>query len=121
MASMLHRLAAEAGERPVWFVQGARDGDHHPLAGEIRDLAARRPGIRLHVAYSRPRTEDNPGENYGSEGRVDGALLAGLVEDPSAHFLLCGPSRFMADLQSDLERRGIPPERIHSETFGPLG
>ena len=121
MASMLHALAAENGARPVWFVHGARDGDHHPLADEIRGLAAGRANIRVHVAYSRPRTEDESGRDYHSEGRVDGALLAGLAGNVDAHYLLCGPVGFMAEIQTDLERRGVPAERIHTESFGPVG
>lgn len=121
MVSMLHALAAEGGERPVWFVHGVRDGGHHPLAREVRDLAARRTGIRVHVAYSRPRSGDQTGIDYDSEGRVDGALLGSLIEDVGAHYFLCGPTRFMADLQTDLERRDIPAEHIHTESFGPLG
>jgi ferredoxin-NADP reductase/predicted pyridoxine 5'-phosphate oxidase superfamily flavin-nucleotide-binding protein len=121
MVSMLHALAAEDGERPVWFVHGARDGAHHPLAAEVREVAARRPGIRVHVAYSRPRPEDETGIDHDSEGRVDGALLASLVADVDAHYFLCGPTRFMADLQTDLERRGVLAEHIHWESFGPVG
>jgi len=121
MMSMLHALAADGGENPVWFVHGARDGAHHPLAREARELAARRVGIRVHVAYSRPRPEDKTGIDYDSAGRVDGALLASLIEEIDAHYFLCGPTQFMADLQSDLERRNIPAEHIHTESFGPMG
>ena len=121
MVSMLHALAAEGGERPVWFVHGVRDGAHHPLAREVRDLVASRAGIRLHVAYSRPRPEDETGIDYDSEGRVDGALLAALIEEFDAHYFLCGPTGFMADLQTALERRNIPAEQIHTESFGPVG
>jgi ferredoxin-NADP reductase/predicted pyridoxine 5'-phosphate oxidase superfamily flavin-nucleotide-binding protein len=121
MVSMLHALAAEADERPVWFVHGVRDGAHHPLAREVRELAAGRTGIRAHVAYSRPHPDDEVGIDYDSEGRIDGALLARLIEDVNAHYFLCGPTRFMADLQTDLERRDIPAEHIHRESFGPLG
>lgn len=121
MVSMLHALAAAGGESPVWFVHGVRDGGHHPLAREIRELAARHAGIRLHIAYSRPRTKDEAGIDYDSEGRVDGALLARLIGDVDAHFFVCGPTQFMADLQTDLECRDIPAEHIHTETFGPVG
>jgi ferredoxin-NADP reductase len=121
LVSMLHALAAEGGARPVWFVHGVRDGGHHPLAREVRELAARGSGIRVHVAYSRPRPGDESGADYDSEGRVDGALLARLVGGVDAHYFLCGPTQFMADLQSDLERRNVPAEHIHTETFGPLG
>lgn len=121
MMSMLHALAAEDGARPVWFVHGVRDGAHHPLAREARALAAKRPDIHVHMAYSRPRPEDSAGVDYDSAGRVDGALLAGLVEDREAHYFLCGPVGFMADIQSALERRNVPPEHIHTESFGPAG
>jgi ferredoxin-NADP reductase len=121
MVSMLHALAAEGGERPVWFVHGARDGAHHPLAGEVRELAAGRAGTKVHVAYSRPRANDEVGIDYDSRGRVDGALLATLIEDSEVHYFLCGPTRFMADLQTDLEGRDIPAGRIHTESFGPAG
>jgi len=121
MVSMLHALAEGNGERPVWFVHGARDGAHHPLAGEVRNLAASDPNVHVHVAYSRPRPEDQAGADYHSVGRVDGTLLNGLVDDPDAHYLLCGPTRFMADVQTDLERRGVSADHIHTESFGPAG
>jgi ferredoxin-NADP reductase len=114
--SMLHAILAEGSARPVWFVHGARDGRHRPLAAELRALAARRSGIAVHVAYSRPRAEDS---GYDSVGRVDGALLERLVSAPDAHYFLCGPIGFMAAVQADLERRGVGAERIHSESFGP--
>ncbi len=121
MVSMLHVLAAERGGRPVWFVHGARDGAHHPLAREVRELCQARSGIALHVAYSRPRPEDTMGTDFDGTGRVDGALLAGLIKNPGAHYFLCGPTRFMANLQTGLEGRGIPVAQIHTETFGPAG
>ncbi len=121
MLSILHAVAPESGDRPVWFVHGARDGRHHPLAGEVRDLVADRPNIDLHVAYSRPRPEDEIGADYDSEGRVNGALLAKLIQNMDAHYFLCGPTRFMADIQADLEGQNVPAEQIHTETFGPVG
>ena len=121
MVSMLHALTSEDAERPVWFIHGARDGAHHPLANEVRELAASKPGISTHIAYSRPRLEDRPGEHYDSEGRIDGTLLAGLIDDAETQYFLCGPTRFMADIQGSLEERGVPPDHIHTETFGPVG
>ena len=121
MISMLHTLAAEGSERPVWFIHGARDGTHHALAREARLLTARRPGIALHVAYSRPGAADVLGTDYHGEGRVDGALVARLVGDGDAHYFLCGPVKFMSGIQTDLENRGVPAEHIHTESFGPVG
>ena len=121
MISMLHAAASEHSGRPVWFVHGARDGRHHPLADEVRDLAADRPDVNLHVAYSRPGAEDQPSTHYDSEGRVTATLLADLVQNRDAHYFICGPKRFIADIQSGLERQSVPAEQIHFETFGPVG
>jgi hypothetical protein len=121
MVSMLHALAGETAERPIWFVHGARDGSHHPLSREVRELAAQRPEIGTHIAYSRPRPQDRLGKDYDSEGRIDGALLTSLVDDPDTHYFLCGPTRFMAEIHTALEAQGVPAEHIHTETFGPVG
>ena len=121
MVSMLHSLAADDSERRVWFVHGVRDGGHHPLAREVHELATKRSGIQIHVAYSRPRAEDKIGIDYDSDGRVDGSLLADLIDNVEAHYFLCGPTRFMADIQTGLEQGGVPAEHIHTESFGPVG
>jgi ferredoxin-NADP reductase/predicted pyridoxine 5'-phosphate oxidase superfamily flavin-nucleotide-binding protein len=119
MVSILHTVASENSDRPVWFVHGARDSNHHPLANEVRELIANRPNITVHVAYSRPGTEDEPGTHYDSKGRVTGALLADLVQNVDTHYFLCGPTRFMADIQANLEQQGVPADQIHFESFGP--
>ena len=121
MMSLLHALAAEGGERPVWFVHGARDGDHHIMANETRELAARRKNVHLHFAYSRPGGKDKMGRDYDTQGRVTGQLVTDLVTVSDAHYLLCGPTAFMAAIQGALERHGVPAERIHTESFGPNG
>jgi ferredoxin-NADP reductase/predicted pyridoxine 5'-phosphate oxidase superfamily flavin-nucleotide-binding protein len=118
MISILHAVA-DSADRPVWFVHGARDGDHHPLAEEVRNLVAERPNINTHVSYSRPRPEDELGTHYDSKGRVTGKLLETLVQNVDAHYFLCGPTRFMADIQAALEQQNVPSEQIHYETFGP--
>jgi ferredoxin-NADP reductase len=118
LVSMLHALVDAGCGRPVWFVHGARDGRHHPLAAEVRARAAEASNVHVHVAYSRPLPQD---AGHDGVGRVDGALLARLVPALDAEFFLCGPVAFMADVQGDLERRGVPAERIHTESFGPAG
>ena len=46
--------------------------------------------------------------DYDSEGRVDGALLAGLVNNVDAHYFVCGPTSFMAAVQAGLEGSNVP-------------
>lgn len=120
MVSMLHQLADGPMPRPVWFIHGARDGAHHPLAEEVRGIVASRQNARSHFAYSRPRADDTLGIDYHSQGRVDAELIAELVPALDAEFYLCGPTAFMAAIRAGLSARGVPPDRIHTETFGPM-
>lgn len=121
MVSLLHALAAEENPRMVVFIHGAHDGQHHPFAREVCELAAGRPTMKTHTTYSNPRPEDVAGINYDSKGRIDGALLATFAKIPNAHYMLCGPISFMDDAHSALQQQGVPTERIHTETFGPIG
>ncbi len=73
------------------------------------------------MAYSRPGPHDELGAHYDVEGRVTAEVICDFVDAPDAHYYLCGPVRFMADVQDGLESRGVAPERIHSESFGPAG
>ncbi len=119
LVSMLHDLAARNDARPVWFVHGARDGRHHPLSEEVQRLTDAGPHLHRHTAYSRPRAQDRPGRDFDAVGRIDGQALAEQLPDLDADFYLCGPVSFMASLQQDLEDRGVSPESIHTESFGP--
>jgi ferredoxin-NADP reductase/predicted pyridoxine 5'-phosphate oxidase superfamily flavin-nucleotide-binding protein len=119
MVSMLHALVESADSRSAWFVHGARDGGHHALANEVRALSEGHSRVNAHVSFSQPRSEDRAGRDFDTKGRVDGALLECLLPDLEAEFYLCGPIAFMAALQTDLERLGVPTNQIHSESFGP--
>ena len=121
MLSMLYQLAEAGAERPIWWLHGARDGAHHALAREVAQLAARHPNLSTRVAYSRPAPGDELGVQYDVQGRVDAKLVADFVAAPDAQYYLCGPTRFMASVQDGLEARGVCSERIHTESFGPVG
>lgn len=121
MLSLLHELVEEDGERPVWFIHGARNGTHHAFASEVKELAGRRGNVHAHFSYSRPDASDRLGFEFDRVGRVDGQLVNQLVTAPDAHYLLCGPPALMAVVQSELELTGVSMDRVHLESFGPKG
>ncbi len=118
MLSMLHELAGSTAKRPVWFVHGTRDGEHHVLAAEVRALTSANESIKTCVAYTRPLSADLKGRDFDIEGRVDVGLLESILPDLDADYYLCGPVGFMAELQLGLEALGVPTSQIHSESFG---
>ena len=121
MVSMLHTLTRGPRGKDVWFIHGARNSDHHPLSNEVRRLAAKHTDIHAHAVYSQPHPDDQQGRTFDSQGRVSGELIARLVPALDAEFYLCGPIAFMAGIQSQLVDRGVSEDRIHTETFGPVG
>jgi ferredoxin-NADP reductase len=119
MVSMLNALVAADDPRPVTFIHVARDGQHHPLAGEVRALVAASSRVSRRIFFSRPRDSDTIGIDYDESGRPDAAGLAANGVRSESDFYLCGPVQFMAAMQHGLETMGVLPEFIHSESFGP--
>ncbi len=119
LVSMLHAAAAR-GARDVHVVLGMRDGAEHPLKAEVEALVARRPRLRLHVAYSRPRAEDVLGRGHDSVGRVSVDLLTRLLPpaDRPYAFYVCGPPGMTASIVEGLRGLGVPAGQVHVEAFG---
>ncbi|MCV3271839.1 FAD-binding oxidoreductase [Roseobacter sinensis] len=121
MVSMLHAAVSERADRSVWYVHGARSGAHHALKSEVDALVARRPNLVAHTLYSRPEETDRPGIDFHETGRVTAKTLLNLTPGDDAHYMLCGPAKFIADIRDGLEAAGVPAQHIHFETFGPTG
>ena len=119
MVSMLHALNDLDMKEPIKFFHGARNGNQHPLAAEVRRLADKSPNVEVIVRFSRPQPGDVSRHASHSEGRLDGATLERHLNSFDADFYLCGPVEWMAMIHEHLEGRGVPLEQIHSESFGP--
>lgn len=68
------------------------------------------------MCHSHPAPHDR---GFEIAGRLTGEVLddAGIPTD--ADFYLCGPGPFMHDIAAVLAARGVAPERISTEVFGP--
>jgi predicted ferric reductase len=76
------------------------------LRHEIADEVSRRGGRMLELPGSR------------REVPLDSGTLRSLVGDiPSRHVYVCGPEPFTQALSGSLQRAGVPPQRIHFESF----
>jgi ferredoxin-NADP reductase/MOSC domain-containing protein YiiM len=115
--AMLHALATAHSTRQVMWLHTARDGQHHPFAGEVRGLMRTLTNGRSYVCYTRPNSTDKAGEDFNAAGRFSQSLFDELVLPRDAEVYLCGPTRFMADMREALTSIGIAPERIHIEVF----
>jgi ferredoxin-NADP reductase/MOSC domain-containing protein YiiM/ferredoxin len=118
--AMLHALALSASAREVWWLYGATDRSKHPFAQESRDALNCMARSHSHIAYSKPGSDDQPGRDYDSSGRLTIAVLDRLGVPRDADYYLCGPQAFLAYFTTGLRGRGTAPAQIHSEIFGAL-
>lgn len=117
LVSMLHELTAEPSDRPITFLQSARDGRHHPLAKELRTIARANDNVTLRVAYSQPLPEDNMHSDYDVPGRIDEKLIRESIQDLNAEIFLCGPQPFLTAMSDVLSGLGVGDEHVHVEQF----
>jgi ferredoxin-NADP reductase/MOSC domain-containing protein YiiM/ferredoxin len=115
--AMLHALAAAHSTRQVMWLHTARDGQHHPFAGEVRRLMRVLTNGHSYVCFTRPDSIDKAGEDFNAKGRFSQSVLGELGLPRDADVYLCGPNRFMADMKEALTALGLAPDRVHLEIF----
>jgi ferredoxin-NADP reductase/MOSC domain-containing protein YiiM len=115
--AMLHALAAARSTRQVIWLHSARDGQHHPFAGEVRSLMRALTNGQSYVCYTKPSASDKSGEDFNATGRLSRSVFdeLGLPRDTDVY--LCGPTRFMADMKEALAALGVVSDRVHVEIF----
>ena len=115
--AMLHALAAARSTRPVWWLHGARDEQHHPFAAEVRRLMLALPHGRSYVCYSRPGLGDTMTEGFEGAGHLSRPVFDTVGVPRDADVYICGPTRFMRDTKQALVAFGVASERMHVELF----
>jgi len=121
MLAMLHQTAGEQSDRPVWFIHGARNGRHHALGDEVNRLIAASQHATKRVFFSMPESTDLLGRDFDAEGRITADDLLALNAGTDAHYMLCGPVGFIADLKSGLEAASVRTNQVHFESFRSTG
>src|SRR5262249_31232576 len=115
--AMLHALSAVRSTRPVLWLYGARDRQHHPFGAEVRGLIGTLPHGRSYICYSRPGSTDRMPEAFDATGHMSRSVFDAVGIPREADVYLCGPIRFMAEMRNALATVGVSPERIHVELF----
>jgi ferredoxin-NADP reductase/MOSC domain-containing protein YiiM len=118
--SMLHALAAEASERQVWWIHGARNRSDHPFAQESRLLVKQLSLGRSYIVYSRPTAADQLQVDFDASGHVDVVLLEKIGVPRNGDFYLCGPSSFLQAMRDGLQKWGVAAQNVHMEIFGAM-
>jgi len=116
--SMLHALVDAGSTREVWWLHGARNSAEHVFAAEARALLAQLPNAHAQICYSAPLATDVLGQDYTRKGHLGADSLQNVPLSSPAHAYICGPQRFMTEVQAALESLGMEAAHTHTEVFG---
>jgi len=117
--AMLHVLAAQRSTRQVWWLHGARNRTEHAFRDEAGKLLESLDGAHRVVCYSNPGPDDRVGRDFDVAARLTGSVIENVGVPIDAEFYICGPGQFMLDIAAALAARGITPDCVKSEIFGP--
>lgn len=114
---MLHQIAGQ--ERSAWYVHSTRNGRYHAMQKEVDQLVQQNSNVKRQIHYTQPDVSDVKGQDYDVKGRITLSHLLSLNAGDQAHYLICGPVKFISDIRNGLEGAGVPAAQLHYETFGP--
>lgn len=110
IAAMLKSLADSGSERAVTVLHAERRMENWALREQMVGDVRRLRDARFEMWLSEESTE------YTNDGRM---TLEGRNLAPDTSIYICGPVPFMQSIRSQAIARGVAPERVHYEVFGP--
>jgi ferredoxin-NADP reductase len=118
MAMLRHRVAARS-DVPIRLLYSVRSSDDLIFREELDRLEATCDGVTI----VRTLTRSHPGGWTGYTRRIDSSLLREVVWGPEERPLIyvCGPTRFVESVSSELVVQGHEPSHVRTERFGPTG
>ena len=118
LLSILNGIVRDGSDRETWLFYGTRNARQHLMREHLERTAAENPNVHLTVRYSDPDSEPPGDEGIGS-GQISVELMKEVLPPGAVDFFLCGPAGMMSSLSEELDGWGVPPDRVHSEAFGP--
>ncbi|KAJ5691901.1 hypothetical protein N7462_001324 [Penicillium macrosclerotiorum] len=127
LTSMLNTLTTKSApsERKLHFIHGARSSAARAFKEHITSIQKEHSNLRSTFFNSHPSENEKQGLDYDHVGRVDLNKLDGVkdlfLDDSRTEYYICGPDKFMNDVQANLMEKKVPADRIKMELFGTGG
>jgi nitric oxide dioxygenase len=127
MTSILNTLTSnpDSSARKLHFIHGARTSAARAFKDHIAGLKKSHANLQATFFTSDPAESENQGVDFDHVGRVDLGKLDAVkdlfVDVPTTEYYICGPDKFMTDMQAALTEKGVSADRIKMELFGTGG
>lgn len=115
MVAMADYIARHTPDRQVVAVHADRSAAAHPLRTDMAKAGSAIESFQQVVWYE----EADGADGSGPEVKVGMVDPAEIPLPQGAEIYMCGPLGFMRHVRSGLLARGVAPERIRYEVFGP--
>ena len=115
MAGMLSHLVTARSGLPINVLHADVEESSFALRRQVVSDVLALKNASLHVWYEKGAVTNEPLDGV-HDGRMD--LAEADLPDGAAYYL-CGPLPFMQFVRSRLLERGVPPQDIQYEVFGP--
>lgn len=117
LVSLLRSLALKNDATPARLIFGMRSKEYFFYEEELREIARALPALRLDLALE----SVHPGW-AGRQGNVAQTLQEVLEESGDQPDLyICGPGPMVESVEKLAQKLGIPPKRIHTESYQATG
>ena len=103
-------------------VHGSRNTRVQAFRDHIRESAITHDNVQCHVFIKEPKENDMEVVDYQFTGRMSLNKLDAdhdlFTHDSRTEYYICGPEKFMAEMEKYLEGQGVEGSRIKIEMFG---
>lgn len=124
LTSIFNALVEKKSNRPVTWIQGARNANTRAFKKHFDTIAASHGNVHTVYFSSNPKQEEKEKRDYDIKGRVDLDRVNKHVlftVDGRTQYFTCGPTQFMLDVETKLKSYGVSAERVKMELFGTGG
>lgn len=118
LMSMLRYRSSMARGVPATLLHSSRSWEEIIYRDELERLSQQSDVRVVHTL-----TRSHPADWGGYTRRIDALMIAEVAGMPETGNLayVCGPTRLVESVASELVALGYPPQRVKTERFGPTG
>lgn len=124
LMSILNTLTAQPSKRPISWIHVARNKKVRAFKSHLDSLVSQFENLHSVLFASSPGEDEVQGQDYDIKGKMDLDKVSKedlYLQNSEAQYFVCGPTKFMLDMEAKLKGNGVPAERVNMELFGTGG
>lgn len=115
LMSILNSVVERNETRKITWIHGAKDSRVRAFKKYTDGLAERHENVQTLYFSSAPRNGEVEGQDYNVKGRINLDEISKdklYIDNDKTQYFICGPTKFMLDIENKLKSFGIPAERV---------